>query len=301
MPNGSGRFVEMRFRYYKLLAVLTAVLLSMPTLLARDGQDERHVGVALRLIGHEILLASGDSTSRVLPVEQDGDRYRLRFEQEFSFEPDRLVVLIDSIVRKSQLAGSYLVEMEECLTGVVVYSYERNPVLFDLVPCKNRVQPKACYSLLFTILDKGHEEAVTPGSPAITKDTGTRSYLLTGILLLTGVAGFLYLRKKRKQPDPNVITLGAYRFDTRNMELSIQNEKIELTGKESDLLLLLYTSANHTVEREVILNAVWGDEGDYEGRTLDVFISKLRRKLEADSSLRIVNIRGVGYKLIVNG
>ena len=55
---------------------------------------------------------------------------------------------------------------------------------------------------------------------------------------------------------------------------------------------------NTTVERDVILNMVWGDEGDYVGRTLDVFISKLRKKLEADSSVKIVNIRGVGYKLV---
>jgi DNA-binding response OmpR family regulator len=48
------------------------------------------------------------------------------------------------------------------------------------------------------------------------------------------------------------------------------------------------------------LNKVWGDEGDYIGRTLDVFISKLRKKLEADSSIKIVNIRGVGYKLVMD-
>jgi DNA-binding response OmpR family regulator len=64
---------------------------------------------------------------------------------------------------------------------------------------------------------------------------------------------------------------------------------------------LLHGSANSTTERDVILNAVWGEDGDYVGFTLDVFILKLRKKLENDESLRIVNIHGVGYKLIVNG
>ena len=73
-----------------------------------------------------------------------------------------------------------------------------------------------------------------------------------------------------------------------------------IPNKETDLLLLLYKAANTTVERELILNVVWGDEGDYVGRTLDVFISKLRKKLEADSSVKIVTTRGVGYKLVVN-
>ena len=54
------------------------------------------------------------------------------------------------------------------------------------------------------------------------------------------------------------------------------------------------------MERDVILNMVWGDEGDYIGRTVDVFISKLRKKLEFDSKVKIVNVRGVGYKLVMD-
>ena len=73
---------------------------------------------------------------------------------------------------------------------------------------------------------------------------------------------------------------------------------IDLTGKEAELLNLLYENVNITVKKEEILHQVWGDEGVYEGRTLDVFISKLRKKLEYDESLRILNIRGVGYKLL---
>jgi DNA-binding response OmpR family regulator len=82
--------------------------------------------------------------------------------------------------------------------------------------------------------------------------------------------------------------------------LLIREEKtIELTSKESELLNLLYASANETVERDIILNKVWGDEGDYVGRTLDVYISKLRKKLGNDASIQIKNIRGIGYKLII--
>lgn len=64
------------------------------------------------------------------------------------------------------------------------------------------------------------------------------------------------------------------------------------------MLLLLHANVNQTIERVEILNIVWGDEGDYIGRTLDVFISKRRKKLEGDTNLQIVNIRGVGYKLV---
>jgi DNA-binding response OmpR family regulator len=84
------------------------------------------------------------------------------------------------------------------------------------------------------------------------------------------------------------------------MELSHNGKPVELTSKESDLLQLLSHSANDTVDRETILKTVWGDDGDYIGRTLDVFISKLRKKLEADPNVKIANIRGIGYKLIVD-
>jgi len=74
---------------------------------------------------------------------------------------------------------------------------------------------------------------------------------------------------------------------------------IELTSKESELLNLLYGSTNKTVEHDFILNKVWGDEGDYVGRTLDVYISKLRKKFGNDATIQIKNIKGLGYKLIV--
>ena len=69
------------------------------------------------------------------------------------------------------------------------------------------------------------------------------------------------------------------------MLLSVENRTIKLSNKETDLLFLLYKSANYTVYHEIILKNVWGDEGSYVGKKLDIFISKLRKKLEADSNL----------------
>src|SRR5690606_17632419 len=98
----------------------------------------------------------------------------------------------------------------------------------------------------------------------------------------------------------NLLSIGDYYFDTLNSELLVENERVPLSGKEADLLLLLYNAANTTVDRQLILKNIWGDDNNYIGRTLDVFISKLRKKLEGDSSLKIVNVRGVGYKLVMN-
>lgn len=78
------------------------------------------------------------------------------------------------------------------------------------------------------------------------------------------------------------------------------DEHIEFTGKECMLLKALYNALNTTLERDEILSIVWGDDGDYVGRTLDVFISKLRKKLESDPKVKILNLRGVGYKLVLS-
>jgi hypothetical protein len=292
------------------LFVLAGLLWSAEGVFAQENKEDRHIRVAIRMIGHEILLRSGDSVSRVLPVEKEGDRYKLRFESDFQFVPDELVSVIDSVVMLTRIAKSYLVEIEECQTLKVVYSYEiGNSFRSDVVPCRERIQPNGCYNLLFTILIAGNPELSLPATQSdssvdypAAKRINYLAIILLVVALFVAIGLIIFYRKKTIKPisNPDVISLGSYQFDKRNMKLSSRNEIIELTSKESDLLYLLVTSVNNTIGRDVILNTVWGDEGVYDGRTLDVFISKLRKKLEADSSLKIVNIRGVGYKLIVN-
>ncbi|MBD0254379.1 MAG: winged helix-turn-helix transcriptional regulator, partial [Cytophagales bacterium] len=259
------------------------------------------------MIGHQVLLQSGDSTSRVLPVEKEGKRYKVQFASAFQFDPDSLVSLVNSVVEKSQVAESYLVEVETCLTKQVVYGYEiRTSHQLDLVPCKGRIQPKGCYALFFTILD-AHRPTPAQSNislkPSVTApgdqkriDYSQMAVAMLAVLLLIGIP--VYFKKRSvttgaggttgesvtTNENVNLINLGEYQFDPRNMELRLKNEVVKLTSKETDLLLLLHTSANSTLERELILKTVWGDEGDYVGRTLDVFISKLRKKLDADAS-----------------
>lgn len=270
-------------------------------------QDERHIEASLRMIGHHVLLNSGDSISRILPIKKEDDRYRIQFESEFEFYPGELVNTINQVVNETSMSTSYIVEVEKCETGEVVYSYKMNDLeQTDIIPCKSRVQPKSCYSLLFTLMGPGepmvslHDVAQGPSNESSSK-AGKVTYPIISLLLVFMLGAFVFLWRRRHNSivDPNLIPVGEYQFDKRNTELLFENQTTELTGKEADLLLLLYKAVNTCVEREVILNKVWGDEGDYVGRTLDVFISKLRKKFEADPKVKIVNIRGVGYKLVI--
>ena len=291
----------------------------------------------MRMIGHQVLLSSGDSVSRVLPVEKVADSYKIQFESAFEFNPQDLASTIDRFVLKTKLAKTYIVEVKRCWTDEVVYSYEKgDSVNPDLIPCGPRSQPKACYTIFFTIL-KGYdlksiysfvpvrsaaienkEESVTEpsteqsttrkeekSSPVIRKINYSMIALPLGSFFVL-LSLFFYFRKKKQIPawnddlNQDLVIIGKSRFDKKNMTLSVGNETVELSGKESDLLFLLYSNENKTLQREYILKVVWGDEGDYIGRTLDVFISKLRKKFESDSNVKIVNIRGIGYKFIVN-
>jgi len=109
------------------------------------------------------------------------------------------------------------------------------------------------------------------------------------------------MRRKRKPIlETHLVRIGNSQVDKNNMALITENQRTDLSYKEAELLLLFGASPNTLLERSVILNKIWGDEGDYVGRTLDVYVSKLRKKIEMDTSLKIVNIRGLGYKLVIN-
>mgnify|MGYP005989321157 CR=1 FL=1 len=278
---------------------------------AEEIDDEGHMVVVMRLVGHHVLLDHGDSNSRVLPIKKENNHYRIQFESQFEFNPGALVATIDSAMKSAKVKNGYRVEVEQCKTSDIIYSYEVGDTsTSDLMTCWPRNQPLDCYSLLITILKKegpigiANQAEIHPVIDPNTEKDGNNSLpILVFIALMLILALLLYqLRKKRqnKLENSDTILIGEYRFDTRNMMLSIGQTSIELTGKEADLLNLLHSSANTTLEREAILKVVWGDEGDYIGRTLDVFISKLRKKLESDPNVKITNIRGIGYKLVLN-
>ncbi|MFA8450587.1 MAG: response regulator transcription factor [Bacteroidales bacterium] len=93
--------------------------------------------------------------------------------------------------------------------------------------------------------------------------------------------------------------LGNYIFDRELQTLSISGKEKELTHRESEILKMLYENRNHILERKLVLSELWGDDNFFNARSMDVFIARLRKYLSEDSSVKIVNIRGVGYKLIV--
>ena len=95
----------------------------------------------------------------------------------------------------------------------------------------------------------------------------------------------------------SVLKVGSFTLDHDNLKLSNGEEASQMTKKEADLLKLLITNKNKIVERSTILERLWGENDYFMGRSMDVFISRLRKYLKGDESITIENIHGVGFRL----
>ncbi len=108
-----------------------------------------------------------------------------------------------------------------------------------------------------------------------------------------------HLDRKGGQPQPSDwLPLGNYFFHPKRQLLKLDVKEIALTSRESLLLELLLSRKNEITERSLILNQIWGADDFFTARSMDVFITKLRKKLQEDPAVQILNIRGYGFKLV---
>ncbi len=101
------------------------------------------------------------------------------------------------------------------------------------------------------------------------------------------------------ETDEEFYSFGQFHFDFNNQILTHGKKQEKLTTKESQLLRLLCKNQNKVLERDIALNRIWGNDSYFTARSMDVFITKLRKYLKPDPDIQIINIHGTGYKLIV--
>ncbi|WP_343557540.1 winged helix-turn-helix domain-containing protein [Sphingobacterium sp.] len=250
--------------------------------------------VLLRKIGDELLLQSGDSKSRVLPIEKITEiEYQIKFENEITFVPDSLLNTVQYLLARDPLTSDYVVNVVNCGNSSVVYGYAiSNNKKDDIIACRGRLQPKACY--MVNIKFKPTQI-----------NTGRISYMF-GIFIFLMFLGFIFwgldkLRRERPVDQNNsILAFGSVLFNPQQREMIINKNTIDLTGTETRLLHIFALSPNQTIERVRLQKEIWEDEGVIVGRSLDMFISKLRKKLEFDPKIKITVIRGRGYKLEIS-
>lgn len=291
-----------KYLYGLLLFMFISLICVAFSITGSNDFDIARREVLLRRIGHEILLQSGDSVSRVLPVKKIAENeYQISFEHAFTFQPDSLVNTTQRLLAKDPLASDYVVNVLNCGNASVTYGYaiSKNKK-DDIVACIGRKQPIACYMINITF-----------------KPTGiatVKNEYFFGSLLFLGFAGFIFLRPVKPQKalpesqdtalpvsrNTDMFTLGSMSFDVETRKLMIHGESIGLTRTETRVLRIFALSPNEIIERSRLQKEIWEDEGVIVGRSLDMFISKLRKKLEFDPDIRIVVIRGKGYKLEIS-
>ncbi len=108
-------------------------------------------------------------------------------------------------------------------------------------------------------------------------------------------------RSKTLRPDREVLRVGRFEYHHKNLTLALgEGPSRQLTQREGDLLKLLIEHRNQLLKRSDILRRIWGEDDYFLGRSLDVFISRLRKYLKADEAIRIENVHGVGFRLLAD-
>lgn len=265
-----------------------------------SSQSER-INLALRRTAHHLLLAAGDSTSRIPAVQQrTANSYRLRLDHAFDY--DKLPTLLQTSFAVHQIKGDYNVAVFDCATNALQLGYTiRDLSATEPVPCGGRSITAGCYVLQVTF------SSPTPSAP---NAAGQPLWPLLALGGLAGVGLLFFLKRRNAVPNgselrpeptpeperPHRIQIGQSRFDPGSQVLTVGATQHNLTYREAKLLRVLVSHANQVMERDRILQLVWEDEGVTVGRSVDVFISRLRKLLRDDPSIRIAAVHGVGYR-----
>ncbi len=266
---------------------------------ANDELGGRHfsekVNLALRRTAHHLLLASGDSTARIPPVQPiDASTFLLRLERPFNY--DLVPALLQESLALHGIGTNYDVAVVDCADGSLQLGYNVQELESAAgVACGGREQGTG-----------GHNLQITFDMPQAASAQHLAWWILAGGFLLGGMYFAWPSRKQAIPVLPAVESPASERRHFGDSSLDMANQMLltgsiqhQLTYREGKLLHLFVSHPNQLLERSFILRAVWEDEGILVGRSVDVFVSRLRKLLREDPSLRIVAVHGVGYRLEV--
>lgn len=320
----------MKWKLYLPFLVIVPVVVLATFMSSRTAEPEFESAremIVLRKIAHEVLRAAGDSISRIPSVKRISDtEFRIPFEHRFTFEPDLLVATIHQVMHSNDLGEKYIVNVLEPSTGEVVFGYAMLGAGQDnIVPCLGREQLAKNYTIVITL---AKEKSFTGNWILWVAGSLVAGALFYWLLMNAGkpaggsgsvpLASEVVRGEEPVVAEPEVVEpgvsepgvsepggagvpIGLYRFIPEERMLYFEEGKTELTAKEARLLGIFIRQLNQVIDRKQLQKEVWEDEGVIVGRSLDMFISRIRKKLDRDPALKLINIHGKGYKLELNG
>lgn len=299
-------------RWLLLPAWLLLVFLALTALRQQAPEDiqarqfSQKVNLALRYTGDRLLRMEGDSSSRIPAVRQSAhNEWLLRLERRFNY--DSLPNLLQTAFQKHGVAGDYQVAVLNCTNGDLMLGYDFSTLQpGSPAACGGRDLEAVCLNI----------QVVFPNIAAF--EPSRWPYVWAVLVGLSGLVllwfyqkGFRFSRVKGPQAlevgtavlaeSNEANRLSQTVFDPANQTVHVAGHPKALTYREAKLLQLFIAHPNELLSRDHILKAVWEDEGILVGRSVDVFVSRLRKILKEDESLQLVNVHGVGYRLQVSG
>jgi len=278
---------------YSFVGLSILVLLTWVFSTSEEKNDDfsEVVKISLREIGNQLLLSNQDSTSLILPVLQiDNSKFEIIFQNHLSILPNDLVSFVKSSIEKSELSENYRVEVIQCQDNEVGYSYEMSKNIENtIIPCAGRILPINCYKIQIQFLDN------------TLNLLNKQAFLYILVFVIFLIVQFILYRRKSKietsDKNEDYKSIGSFHFYPDQNKLVKAATEISLSKKECELLEIFISNPNQIIKREDLTKKVWEDNGVFVGRSLDTYISKLRKKLKEDKSIKLTNIHGVGYKL----
>jgi hypothetical protein len=268
------------------------LLFSMPETVQEDFSSEK-VNLALRRTADGLLRNAGDSTSLIPAIEQiKSNSWQVRLDTPFNY--DQLPSLLQSSFDLYHIKRRYNVAVRRCSDATIDLGYHQLDLYDNKVPCKGREMPEGCHYLEITFTEKDDEKWFNAKNSGIL------------LLLLSSFIGFWFFRRQKKETiqltkadEIDWLEFGNSRLDIAGQVLLCNGQRQTLTFRETKLLRLFINNADQILERDFILKNIWEDEGILVGRSVDVFVSRLRKKLADDTAVAFVAVHGVGYRLEV--
>jgi len=144
------------------------------------------------------------------------------------------------------------------------------------------------------------KEDTIEGFNAVANDYTTKPVSMEALMVRKQAVLRRSMKTQAVENNETEFSLGRYKFNTQKQTLVCDENEVKLTTKEVQLLRLLVLNKNEVVDRAFTLKTIWGDDNYFNSRSMDVYITKLRKYLKHDQKVEIVNVHGKGFKLLVN-
>lgn len=181
-------------------------------------------------------------------------------------------------------------DFDLCLLDVMM------PVMDGFTLAKEIKKIKKATPIIF-LTAKNQQESILEGFGVGADDYITKPFSMDELLMRIHA---VYSRYELANEKPSTYQIGSFTFDSPRHTLTKGDKVQKLTSKESDLLLMLCENLGNTLERPVALKAIWDEDTYFNARSMDVYVTKLRKYFSEDPSVQLLNVHGVGFKLVVN-